>query len=188
MRWTRFSCPVLALAMLAACGADPVAPADAGPGDSGPPAADYASVATIIGRACSFATCHGGTGMGASQLNFAAALADGTPYTELLVDQPACQYSAMDLVEPCDPDASWLMIKLVGPHTSGRIDFTPDASWDPGIARDAMGRYPRSECPLTVSGEISFGVLMPQGTTTGLTAPEVATFRAWIEAGAPGPG
>lgn len=187
MRRTRLASALLVV--LTACGSpEPADPGDGGPGDSGPPPTDYASVATIVERACSFATCHGGPGMGAAQLNFQAARMAGTPYTELLVDQPACQYSAMDLVEPGDPDASWLMIKLVGPHTSGRIEFTPDASWDPGIVRGGDGRYPRSECPLTVSGELSFGVLMPQGTTTGLSPAEIATFRAWIEAGAPGPG
>lgn len=175
--------------VLTACGGEPIAPVDAGPPDTGPPAADYAAVAAIVDRACSFASCHGGSGAGAAELNFAAARTAGTPYTELLVDQPACQYSAMDLVEPGSPDESWLMIKLVGPHTRGVLDFEPDASWDPGIARDpGTGGYPRSECPLTVSGELSFGVLMPQGSTTGLAAAEIATFRAWILAGAPGPG
>lgn len=188
MRTLSLACGALLTLLALGCGSPDPGLEDSGAGDGGPPpAADYAAVAPIIERACSFASCHGGGGGGASQLDFAGARAAGTPYTEILNDVPACQYSAMDLVEPGDPDASWLMIKLVGPHSAGRIDFTPDATWDPGITRGAGGLYPRSECPLTSMGEITFGVLMPQGSTTGLTAPEIATFRAWIEAGAPGP-
>ena len=109
------------------------------------------------------------------------------PLTEVLVGQAACQYDAMPLVDPGRPENSWLMVKLVGPHMGGRIEFTPAMDWDPGLTPDAMGRYPASICPLTDRGEISFVVLMPQGSSMGLSADRVELIRTWILNGAPGP-
>jgi hypothetical protein len=157
----------------------------AGTPDAGPEGT-YEQVAGIFQRSCAFRTCHGGIGSGASMLNLE--MPAGGSLRDELVGVPSCQYSAMPLVDPGDPANSWLMVKLEGPHAMGRIEFTPAASWDPGIERDpATGRYPASQCPLTQDGEISFGTLMPMGSARGLPASDLAVIRAWIEAGAPGP-
>jgi hypothetical protein len=154
--------------------------------DAGP-RGTYEGVAAIFERSCAFRTCHGGPGSGSSRLNLETAIASGD-FRTALVGVPSCQYSAMPLVDPGRPDRSWLVIKLEGPHTMGRIDFTPDPSWDPGITRDpATGRYPASQCPLTQGGEITFGTLMPMGSSSGLPSAELEAIRAWIRDGAPGP-
>lgn len=140
----------------------------------------------ILMRNCVFSSCHGGTGVGASMLNFQTSIANGTLIADL--EQPACQYDLMPLVTPGDPDQSWLYLKIAGPHgAAGDITFTPDATWDQGgLTPDGMGRYPASTCPLTSRGAIVFGTIMPQGTA-GLRADQVETIRQWILAGAPGP-
>ena len=171
------------LSLLSACGGG-----GGGGTDAGTPMGTYAEVAPILMTSCAFASCHGGAGRGAGNLNFQSAMAAGMPLTTVLNDVTSCQYSAMPLVDPGDPDNSWLWIKLTAMHgAGGRIEFTPDPSWDPGIEPDATGRYPSSICPLTSGGDIVFGVLMPQGTTTGLSPERLAIIRAWIENGAPGP-
>jgi hypothetical protein len=165
-------------------------------GDDTPPPADptYENVEPIIRTSCAFSSsCHGGMGNGQSMLNFGRHLTAGEPFTMALFDgmnnRPACQYDMMPLIEPGDPDNSWLMVKIDGMHDMGTIVFMPDASWDPGIMRDAMGNYPASTCPLTEAGEITFGRNMPWSAGMPLPLPEneVALIRAWIEAGAPGP-
>ena len=157
------------------------------PMDGGPATVTYEQVEAIMMTSCAFATCHGGAGAGAAELNFMAEIGAGRPLTEVLVGQAACQYDAMPLVDPGRPENSWLMVKLVGPHMGGRIEFTPAMDWDPGLTPDAMGRYPASICPLTDRGEISFVVLMPQGSSMGLSADRVELIRTWILNGAPGP-
>ena len=149
-------------------------------------AATYANVALLFERSCSFMSCHGGAGMGAAHLNFAAAHAAGTPYTTLLVGVPACEYSAMPLVTAGDPDASWLYLKVAGPHTGLDVEFTPSPTWDSGLVARADGTFPPSICPLTTSGRIDFGAMMPQGTM-GLTPSDADLLRRWIADGAPGP-
>ncbi|AKF10658.1 hypothetical protein [Sandaracinus amylolyticus] len=185
MRFARRSSILIVLLMLAGCGGDD----DATPGtDGGSPPVDarvqmdapmlpsgtYESVAPIFDRACSFASCHGGAGDGAGGLNFEAAERAGQSYDEILVNQPACQYDAMDLVEPNDPENSWLYVKMAGPHDGPDIDFTPEDGWtfDPGTS-----------CRGTSPGD--FGQLMPQGVT--MPTADAAIVRAWIENGAPGP-
>jgi hypothetical protein len=158
--------------------------ADAGP-DGGPPLpGTYENVAQIFTTSCAFASCHGGTGDGAAQLDLATSIAAGTLVADLM--RPACQYDAMPLLTPGAPEESWLYLKVAGAHSGARLDFTPAVGWDPGLTPDAMGRYPASECPLTERGALTFGTMMPQGST-GLDASRTATIRAWIEAGAPGP-
>jgi hypothetical protein len=171
-------------AALAACGGGGGGGSDAGPT---PLPGTYENVASIMMTGCAFNSCHGGSGQGASMLNLQTAIADGT-LVEDLVDVPSCQYSAMPLIDPGDPDNSWLWIKVAGAHDAmGRLEFTPDPSWEPGITPDAMGNYPSSTCPLTQGGDIVFGTIMPQGAPNGLDASRAATIREWIEAGAPGP-
>lgn len=179
---------VLASLSFVACGPSP-APVDANTDANID--TSHAAVLGIVRTSCVFSACHGGPRGGAGMLNFQPAV-DGTmTLRDLMVDRPACEYSAMPLVTEGNPDQSWLMLKLDGPHTADRaITFTPDPTWDPGIARRPDGTYPASICPLVSRGEISFGVLMPQGSGTEapvLTPVQLATIRGWILDGAPGP-
>lgn len=188
MRLRPFIIAVAALATLASCGPGPGA-ADAN--SDANPDTSHAAVLAIVRTSCVFSACHGGPRSGAAMLNLMPAL-DGTmTLRDLLVDQPACEYSAMPLVTAGDPEQSWFWLKLDGPHTADRlITFTPDATWDPGIVRRPDGTYPASICPLVSRGEITFGVLMPQGTgpmAPVLTPSQLQTVRGWIANGAPGP-
>lgn len=179
-----------ALASVSACSGD----------DTPPLEPTYENVESVIRLSCAFSTsCHGGPANGQSMLNFGRHLEAGEPFTMALMDgmnpRMACQYDLMPLVDPGNADNSWLMVKIAGMHSSGQVAFTPDASWDPGIVPDAMGRYPPSTCPYTTDplaedGAISFGRVMPWsiGMPTPLPANEIDLVRAWIEAGAPGPG
>lgn len=159
-----------------------------------PPASDagaplpgtYENVSMIFTASCAFRSCHGGAGAGAAQLNLERAIAMGT-LREELVDRASCQYDDLPRVRAGDPMNSWLYLKIAGPHTGTRLDFTPDPSWDEGgLVPDATGRYPNSTCPLVEAGQISFGAMMPAGSM-GLDASRAETIRLWIEAGAPGP-
>ncbi len=165
------------------CGSSEGPPADAGLLPS-----TYEDVEPIIRTSCTFSgACHGGDREGQAQLNFAAALDSGDFRTAL--EGPACEYRALPLLTPGDPDRSWLFIKVAGmADPSGLLQFEPDPSWDPGIEPDEMGQFPSSQCPLVVDGAISFGEVMPQsGGTARLDDERMAILRAWIEAGAPGP-
>lgn len=150
----------------------------------------YANVHAVVERTCTFSTCHGGPGRGESRLNFQRLLDEGKPLTEALIGVPSCQYDVMPLVDPGNPDNSWLMIKLDGPHDdAGNLTFTPDPGWVHGLEPNGAGELPRSECPYTVDGAISFGLLMPRNLVEPLPLEEreVEMIRAWIAAGAPGP-
>ena len=89
------------------------------------------------------------------------------------------------------PERSWLLTKIAGTHAGGgKLSFTPDPGWKPaGLAPDATGKLPASDCPLTEDGALSFGYLMPYsvGSPSPLSAEEIALVRGWIAAGAPGP-
>lgn len=147
----------------------------------------YANVAALFEASCSFDSCHGGRGVGAATLNFAAARAAGVSYDLLLVGEPACMYDRMPLVDPGNPDNSWLMLKVAGPHMGSAVAFTPASDWDHGLTPRADGRLPSSVCPLTVMGALSFGTVMPQGSSAGLDARRADLIRRWILEGAPGP-
>jgi hypothetical protein len=148
----------------------------------------YENVAAIFETSCSFRTsCHGGT-RGAARLNFELARTEGLLYTDLLVGQPACEYDFMPLIDPGHPENSWLYVKVTQAHDAdGYIEFEPDPAWDPGITPDDMGVYPRSICPLTEDGALTFGEIMPDGSSNGLDARRANVIRDWILAGAPGP-
>ena len=158
-----------------------------------PPEATYEAVEEIVRQSCatSAAACHGGPGEGAGRLNFGRRLMAGEPITLALNAVSACQYDRWSLVEPGNPDESWLMIKLLAAHDAEGVitGFTPDAAWDPGLMPDESGRLPVSDCPLTVDGAISFGTNMPQirGNPMPLSPEKIDIIRRWIEAGAPGP-
>ena len=159
-----------------------------------PTPATYEAVEEIIVGRCATnaASCHGGDGEGSGRLNFGRLLAMGAPITDAMNGVTACQYSQWSLVEPGNPEESWLMVKLVHEFDADGniVGFDPDPSWDPGITPDDSGNYPPSACPLTVGGQLSFGTNMPQirGNPMPLTDDEVDVVRRWILAGAPGPG
>lgn len=162
-----------------------------GCGSEAPLEPTYENVLAVFERSCGTTSrsCHGGS-RGSANLNFELPLSEGRPITDELVGVAACQYDRLNLVEPGDPEASWLWIKLTGDHdASGRLQFTPAADWDPGIERRADGTYPPSICPSVEDGEITFGYLMPQNVDNPqlLPARELTMIREWILAGAPGP-
>lgn len=162
------------------------------PGEEDPPKArepTYANVATLLQQSCALSSsCHGGSAQGKARLNLAKGLATGDVRTALAV--AACEYPPMKLVEPGAPDRSWLHVKLSAAHgPDGKLAFQPDPAWKPGLAPEASGKLPLSECPLTEDGAISFGALMPYepGRANPLPAEDVELVRAWIARGAPGP-
>lgn len=164
--------------LLAACGPPP------------PLEPTYGNIAAIFDASCSFDTsCHGGT-RGAARINFDAARNDGILYTDLLVGVPSCEYDYMPLIDPGHPENSWLYIKVTQAHDAdGNILFTPDPSWDPPVRRNSDGSLARQTCPLVESsgGAITFGEIMPDGSSNGLDARRTTALREWILAGAPGP-
>jgi hypothetical protein len=116
------------------------------------------------------AACHGSSPT-ERPLNFAPLLDSGTLW-EAMADVPSCQYDAMPLVAPGDPDRSWLMVKLTAKAgTDGGIVFEPDPAWEPS---------PES-CVVEVNGVYDFGSRMPEIGV--LSESDIATIRAWILAG-----
>ena len=89
----------------------------------------------------------------------------------------------MQRVEPGKPEQSWIMIKLAGPvrfrQYEDFIDFKPASDWKPTTA-ECSGSFD--------DGAPWFGTPMPPPDTTMITAAQIDTIRAWIEAGAPGMG
>lgn len=157
--------------------------------EPGPLAPTYENVATIFESSCSFNSCHGGT-RGAARLNFDEAIADGVLFTDLLVGTPSCEYDRMPLIDPGRPENSWLYIKITQAHDEdGYIAFTPADDWEPPVLRNGDGTLRRQTCPLVEDsgGEISFGTIMPDGSSNGLDMRRATAIREWILAGAPGP-
>lgn len=115
--------------------------------------------------------CHG-TNPAGQGLDFGALVESGTLW-QAMAGVPSCQYDAMPLVSPGDPDQSWLMVKLTAPTgPEGRLDFAPALDWEP---------MPGS-CAVAVAGRYDFGTRMPE--IGSLSDDEIETIRAWIIAGA----
>lgn len=157
---------VVSVLALGACGDD-------GDKQNGGSAGSHKDVATILGAggapagACSIASCHGSSGVADLSLTASANLRD------TLVGVPACEVPGMNLVEPGDPERSWLWIKLTGKMTSAQNgDLEADPSWgEPGKGCGAIG----------------FGKRMPRVAPYSLSQAQLDQVRAWILAGAPGP-
>lgn len=166
----------LGSAALSGCGDD------AAPGDTRNP--QYVAAETAIKQGCfaNNANCHGGTG-GLAGLNLGAAITAGDMRTAL-VNVPSCEYSLMDLVEPGDPDNSWLIVKVTAPFVAmgdanppatqvGDLIFTPDSTWNESM-----------KCNQQIRG---FGQRMPQVAPFDIEDDHLDALRTWIEVGAPGP-
>lgn len=137
----------------------------------------YQAVEQTVMQSCAFFRCHGGTAVIGANLS----LNDGQSLLRALVNIPSCEYPLMMRVRPGDPDHSWIMVKLRAPVAdtqSEAIEFTPDSSWD----GRALCRYPSAD------GGSGFGLRMPATGQFQLDPAGIEAIRAWIEAGAPGPG
>ncbi|MCA9583389.1 MAG: hypothetical protein KC416_16430, partial [Myxococcales bacterium] len=131
-------------------------------------------VEAVLSRSCTFEnSCHGGPpGDVAANLRL-----DGPegPIGALLSaggeGVPSCEYPPMALVNPGDPDTSWLLVKLRGPiDNDGAIvagDWGPEPGFEPGDDPD---------CP-------AFGDRMPM-TGQELPAREITLIEEWIAQGA----
>jgi len=172
-----------ALLGLAACGDDDALPPD--------PvlAPTYENVEQIVRQSCTFSgSCHGGTSSGRGRLNFQRVFDEGRPITDVLFEEPSCEYAPLARVKPGVPEESWLWIKIDGPADgAGNILFTPDPSWDAGVRTLPDGGLASSTCPLVQRGQISFGKLMPMGSRSGISENRRRAIYEWIRAGAPGP-
>jgi hypothetical protein len=147
----------------------------------------YDNVECVVSRSCSFSTsCHGGS-TGQVRLNFERYLDAGEPITLAFQNadgtpRAACEYDLMPVVDPGNPDNSWLMMKIDGMVTAdGMVDFTPDPTWMPATGSRV--------CPRRDMGVITFGIPMPysEGRPTPLPAEEIEMIREWIRLGALGP-
>lgn len=160
-------CSILGLSLLAlsACGGDD--------GKTGSTQADHSDVALVLGAgsgptgSCSIASCHGEAGV--ANLDFTSK----ENLRELLVGVPSCEAPGMNLVEPGNPERSWLWIKLTGKMSNpSNGDLEADPSWgEPGKGCGATG----------------FGKRMPRVSPYTLPQKQLDEIRSWIEAGAPGP-
>lgn len=158
------------MAIAACSGSDGDAP------DAAAAIAPYAEVEAILARSCAFERCHSGALVGAG-----LALPRGGDYHAALVGRTACEYERMALVEPGDPDRSWLMVKLTAPFRDRDdpypfyIEFTPDEDWEEGDRG----------CPdETEDGVPLFGQRMPLTAPNMLPEEELQVLREWIEGGA----
>lgn len=129
----------------------------------------FAEVDGLLRRSCGAARCHGV--LPAFDLLYLGL--DPCDQRAPLVDVQSVEYDRMQRIAPGDPDNSWLMVKLTAPIDEDyRIQFTPDADWQPPSA--------------SPWDEIGFGIRMPPPSNP-ITDGEIELFHRWIEAGAPGP-
>jgi len=178
-----FIVSLAALLPLTGCGDDDVPP-------DPPLEPTYENVEMIVRQSCTFSgSCHGGTSSGRGRLNFQRVSDDDRPITDVLFEVPSCEYNRFARVKPGFPEESWLWIKIDHEADArGKLLFTPADDWDAGVRRLADGGLASSTCPLVVSGQLSFGQLMPMGSRTGISENRRKAIYEWILAGAPGPG
>jgi hypothetical protein len=152
------------LAALPACGDD---------AEEGSTPGTHADVAAILGvgaqpTSCSISTCHG-----AATAEAGLELKSGVNLSELLVGVKSCEAPNLNLVEPGEPDKSWLYIKLTA-ETESNGDLVPDPAWG----------EPSADC----DDAAGFGKRMPRvAPYQKLEAAQLEQVRSWILAGAPGP-
>jgi hypothetical protein len=177
----RFAFAVALTAALFGCGEKTAEPAESQP-DAAAPVSPmdlsrlHDEVAVIVSHSCSYSRCHGNLVANAG-LVFNSAV----NFRDILVGVTACEYDLMPRVKPGKPLESWVMIKLTSPvydqpDRMGLIEFTPDPSWVPK----------EGPCTSTASdGTPLFGMRMPATAPNMLPDADLATFKRWIEVGAP---
>jgi len=127
-----------------------------------------AEIAEILGAGqpgtCSISSCHG-SAIASAGLDFMA----DSDLGKLLVGHKSCEAPELNLVEPGDPEHSWLYLKLTAPTQGTKRDLVEDPEWgDAGKGcEEAAG----------------FGKRMPE-TGAELSADKVEKIRKWIAAGA----
>lgn len=133
----------------------------------------YEQVSAVLGTSstqqssCSVASCHGA---GVADLQLSA----GVDLIAETVNVPACEAPELMLVEPGNPERSWLYIKLAGEitdPTSGELVVQP--SWG----------EPSTDCP----NAPGFGKRMPRVSPFELEQEKLSIVYDWIKGGAPGP-
>ena len=137
----------------------------------------YPQVEAILTKSCALERCHRGQVFGGGLL-----FPRGGDLHAALVGVPACEYERFALVEPGDPESSWLMVKLTAPFRGAMdpyanyIHFDPPADWNPNNRR----------CPdETDTGEPLFGQRMPATAPNMLAEADLHTISEWIAQGAP---
>ena len=110
--------------LLVACGDKATDSADTGTTGGDGPEPTWENVRdTVLVPSCGFSTCHalpGAAGFGV----------DGETLAEELIDQPAFQDPTVPLVDPGNPDGSYLLMKLEG---AAGIDGDPMPPPDGGM-------------------------------------------------------
>lgn len=149
------------------------ADADISPGA----AALYMAAAGVLTATspCGFGSCHMGSGKAK------LVLLNATDLKTLLVDKPSCEAPMLPLISSMGGEAglnnSWIWQKLTAmTDTSGTGKIVENAAW--GMSSPSCGQ----------PGDQPFGIRMPwTNSDMMLDAPKLASIKAWICAGAPGP-
>jgi hypothetical protein len=142
---------------------------------AGPAALHMAAVGVLAGSSpCGFSSCHMGSGKAK------LVLMGSTDLKTLLVGKPSCEAASIPLVDGSGGETglnnSWLWLKLTAATDgAGTGKLVSQAAWGtPG----SCGQ----------DGDKPFGQRMPWGNGDGmLDAAKLASIKAWICAGAPGP-
>jgi hypothetical protein len=119
------------------------------PADGGAASSD---VGKIVARSCALGGCHAGS-PGAADLTLPV---DSGAWVANLVNRRSRENPALMLVEPGEPERSWMVHKLTG-------DFCSLAS--------------------TCTSQLGCGLRMPLGSP--LPADDIMTIFLWVRAGAP---
>jgi hypothetical protein len=142
---------------------------------AGGPALHMAAAAVLTPASpCGFSSCH--TGAGKAKLT----LMGSTDLKTLLVDKPSCEAPTLPLISSMGNEAglehSWIWQKLTAmTDTSGVGTIVSKPEWGMSASCGQDGDKP-------------FGIRMPwTNSDMMLDATKLASIKAWICAGAPGP-
>ncbi|HEX5658306.1 MAG TPA: hypothetical protein VFX59_13985 [Polyangiales bacterium] len=163
--YRNLSSTLLLTALLSACGGDDAGGEDEDGAEAGATHAEALQALTV--GACAIGSCHGTSAQGDLQL------AAATNLRELLVGVKACEAPSLNLVEPGDPDKSWLWIKLTAEYGSGG-KLKSESSWG------ASGNC-------ATNPGVGFGNRMPDVSPPTWTQANLDIVESWIKGGAPGP-
>lgn len=143
---------------------------------AGGPALHMAAAAVLTPASpCGFSSCH--TGVGKAKLTLMGSMDLKT----LLVDKPSCEAPMLPLISSMGGEEglnhSWIWQKLTAmTDSSGTGKLVENAAW--GMSSPSCGQ----------PGDQPFGIRMPwTNSDMMLDAAKLASIKAWICAGAPGP-